>query len=139
MPSALSFSFPAGLPALWRIRMRHCRPLPLYPTASILLVAAIFFPPAAVRSEEPAKTVPTTPAAAKPASYPEEIAAWHQERIAGLKRPDGWLSLVGLFWLKEGENRFGSSPANTVIFPAGSAPAVAGTLERHGKAVRVHA
>jgi len=121
--------------------MKRCRPLPSFPIASILLVvASLFFPSAAVRSEEPAKTAPAAPtAAAKPTSYPEEIAAWHQERIAGLKRPDGWLSLVGLFWLKEGENRFGSSPANTVIFPAGSAPAVAGTLERHGKAVRVHA
>jgi len=74
-----------------------------------------------------------------PASYEQEIAAWHKERIAGLKRPDGWFSLVGLFWLKEGENRFGSGADNTVIFPAGTAPALAGTLERHGRAVKVHA
>ncbi|HZF13530.1 MAG TPA: DUF1684 domain-containing protein [Thermoanaerobaculia bacterium] len=121
--------------------MRHCRSLLLSRTRlAVLAAATLLLPVPAVRSEEPAKTASAAPtAAAKPASYPEEIAAWHQERIAGLKRPDGWLSLVGLFWLKEGENRFGSSPANTVIFPEGSTPAVAGTLERHGKAVRVHA
>jgi len=37
-------------------------------------------------------------------SYEEEIAAWHQQRIASLKRPHGWLSLIALDWLEEGEN-----------------------------------
>jgi hypothetical protein len=37
-------------------------------------------------------------------SYEEEIAAWHQQRIANLKRPQGWLSLVALDWLEEGDN-----------------------------------
>ena len=37
-------------------------------------------------------------------SYEEEIAAWHQQRIASLKRPHGWLSLIALDWLEEGDN-----------------------------------
>jgi uncharacterized protein (DUF1684 family) len=37
-------------------------------------------------------------------SYEEEIAAWHQQRIAGLKRPHGWVSLIALDWLEEGDN-----------------------------------
>lgn len=37
-------------------------------------------------------------------SYEEEIAAWHQQRITSLKRPHGWLSLVALDWLEEGDN-----------------------------------
>jgi uncharacterized protein (DUF1684 family) len=54
-----------------------------------------------------------------------------------LKKETGWFSLVGLFWLDEGENRFGSDPGNRVVLPAGKAPAVAGTLIRQGDSVRV--
>lgn len=74
--------------------------------------------------------------AADPA-YAAEIETWRKERFEGLKKEDGWFSLVGLFWLQPGENRFGSGPENRVIFPAGRAPAVAGTLIREGDAVRV--
>ncbi|HXO22494.1 MAG TPA: DUF1684 domain-containing protein [Thermoanaerobaculia bacterium] len=77
------------------------------------------------------------PAGADTAAYRESIAAWHRERIADLKNQDGWLTLVGLFWLQEGENRFGSGVANRVIFPAGKAPELAGTLVLHGKEVSV--
>jgi len=37
-------------------------------------------------------------------SYEDEINAWHAKRMEGLKRPQGWLSLVALDWLNEGEN-----------------------------------
>jgi uncharacterized protein (DUF1684 family) len=37
-------------------------------------------------------------------SYEEEIAAWHQQRMSTLKRPHGWLSLVALDWMEEGDN-----------------------------------
>lgn len=37
-------------------------------------------------------------------SYKEEIAAWHQQRLTSLKRPHGWLSLIALDWLEEGDN-----------------------------------
>ena len=45
-------------------------------------------------------------------------------RIAtpALRKPDGWLSLAGLFWLEQGESTFGSDPANDVVFPTGAAP-----------------
>ncbi len=32
----------------------------------------------------------------------EEIEQWRRERYENLEKPDGWLSLVGLFWLEEG-------------------------------------
>jgi uncharacterized protein (DUF1684 family) len=73
------------------------------------------------------------------AAHREEIEAWRQQREASLRKPEGWFSLVGLFWLEEGENRFGSDPGNTVILPQGKAPAVAGTLVRRGEAVRLEA
>jgi uncharacterized protein (DUF1684 family) len=47
-------------------------------------------------------------------SYVEEIRAWHERRIANLKREHGWLSLVGLDWLKEGENEIPSVGRLTV-------------------------
>jgi uncharacterized protein (DUF1684 family) len=72
-----------------------------------------------------------------PAAYRKEIETWRQERLTSLKKEDGWLTLVGLYWLKPGENRFGSDPGNPVILPAGKAPAVAGTLTREGDKVRL--
>lgn len=53
--------------------------------------------------------------------YVAQIDAWHQQRVAELTRPDGWLTLAGLFWLKEGENRFGCDSDNDMVLPAGKA------------------
>jgi uncharacterized protein (DUF1684 family) len=55
-------------------------------------------------------------------SYIQEVNQWHQRRIASLTRPDGWLSLTGLFWLKQGNNRFGGSPDNDIQFPGKNLP-----------------
>jgi hypothetical protein len=63
-----------------------------------------------------------------PAGYAEEINAWRAERIERLTSPTGWLSLAGLHWLKEGENKFGADSTNTVVFPQGKAPAFMGTI-----------
>ena len=55
---------------------------------------------------------------------------------ADLKQDDGWLTLAGLFWLKEGGNTFGTSVENDIVLPPGSAPEKAGaflfTTERRG-------
>ena len=57
-----------------------------------------------------------------PNDYRDEIAAWQQHRDKGLRSPDGWLTLVGLFWLKPGDNTIGAGEANDFVLPAGSAP-----------------
>lgn len=54
-------------------------------------------------------------------------AAWHADRIERLKRPDGWLSLVGLFWLEPGENVIGSEPHASIRLPE-RAPSRLGVL-----------
>jgi uncharacterized protein len=41
-------------------------------------------------------------------AYQAEFKKWQQEQIADLK--ENWLPLVGLFWLKEGDNSFGADP-----------------------------
>jgi uncharacterized protein (DUF1684 family) len=60
-------------------------------------------------------------------AYSAEIETWRARRVARLTAPDGWLSVVGLFWLDEGDNAVGSAPGSRVALPA-RAPASAGTI-----------
>jgi uncharacterized protein len=50
------------------------------------------------------------------------------ERLAELRADDGWLTLVGLYWLKAGENRFGSAADNEIVLAAPGVPETAGSL-----------
>jgi uncharacterized protein len=71
-----------------------------------------------------------TGAAPAPETHRAEIEAWRGKRMASLRREDGWLTLVGLFWLQEGENRFGSDPQlNRIVFPKDTTPAALGSLD----------
>jgi uncharacterized protein len=54
---------------------------------------------------------------AEETEYTQEINRWHAKRLASLKKPTGWLSLAGLFWLAEGKSTVGSHPTSGVIFP----------------------
>lgn len=47
--------------------------------------------------------------------YPAEIKIWRAERLDRLKSATGWLSLVGLHWLKEGANTIGSAKGNDIV------------------------
>ena len=69
--------------------------------------------------------------------YQKEIETWHAERIKSLKEPNGWLNLVGLYWLEEGQNSFGSGPRNKIVFPAGTIVDEAGYFERSGDKVKL--
>ena len=77
-----------------------------------------------------AQSAPT--AAGSSPTWEAEVAAWKQTRFERLQRTDGWLTLVGLGWLKEGDNTIGSDPKSTVVLPAGKAPARLGTLHLAG-------
>jgi uncharacterized protein (DUF1684 family) len=70
-------------------------------------------------------------------AYRAEVRKWRAEREARLKADGGWLTLAGLFWLNEGENRFGTDPACDIVLPAGSALAEVGVFERRGEQVTV--
>lgn len=63
--------------------------------------------------------------------YRGEIEKWRRNREAKLKADDGWLTVSGLFWLKEGDNRVGAEPGAEVALPQG-APAKVGVISRHG-------
>jgi uncharacterized protein len=45
-------------------------------------------------------------------TYVRSIQEWQKNRDAKLRAPDSWLTLVGLFWLKPGENSIALSPAS---------------------------
>ncbi|MBC8402652.1 MAG: DUF1684 domain-containing protein [Candidatus Marinimicrobia bacterium] len=69
--------------------------------------------------------------------YENEIKEWHSNRIERLKQPDSWLSLIGLFWLDEGKNSFGSGSENDIIFPIAAAPNSMGHFLRSGDSIWV--
>ncbi|MEN8164940.1 MAG: DUF1684 domain-containing protein [Acidobacteriota bacterium] len=52
------------------------------------------------------------------AAYSAEIQTWRAQREERLRAPDGWLSLVGLYWLDEGDNKVGSDPEAEVFLEA---------------------
>jgi len=43
------------------------------------------------------------------------VETWRAERLAGLKSETGWLTLVALYWLKDGENTVGRAPGNSLL------------------------
>lgn len=49
-----------------------------------------------------------------------------------LRAPDGWLTLIGLFWLAPGPNAIGADPASAIVLPAGKAPERAGQIDFDG-------
>ena len=61
-------------------------------------------------------------------SYTESIEKWRAERLEEINGEDGWTSLAGLFWLHEGQNKFGSDPSNEIVLPRSSAPKFAGSI-----------
>jgi uncharacterized protein (DUF1684 family) len=107
----------------------------LSPKARVLGAALTALPGVSVVAAP--RTPASTPAPSLPAdAYRTETAAWRAQRDARLRADDGWLTLVGLVWLRPGANRFGSAPDNEIHLP-GAVPPHAGTLVLEGHAVRL--
>ncbi len=71
----------------------------------------------------------STPAVSPaPAAYKAEIDAFRRERDASLRSDEGWLTLVGLSWLGEGDSSVGSAPKSAVLLPKGKAPERLGVI-----------
>jgi uncharacterized protein len=87
----------------------------------LVLLATLIFAGACRQSTKPTATLDA-------AAYRKQIEKWQSDRLADLTKNDGWLTLVGLFWLNEGENKFGSDPKNAVVLAKDKAPGVAGSL-----------
>jgi uncharacterized protein (DUF1684 family) len=65
-------------------------------------------------------------------SYKQGIEQWRAQRLERLTAPDGWLSLIGLEWLKPGANRIGSAADNDIVLSTGPAHLGVATLAASG-------
>jgi hypothetical protein len=70
----------------------------------------------------------------QPAGPVASLERWRAEHEAALRSDDGWLTVVGLAWLREGENRAGSAAGMEVQLPSGAPPRL-GTFRLAGGVV----
>jgi hypothetical protein len=66
-------------------------------------------------------------AGAKDRAFRDEVRDFREQRERQLLDEDGWLAVSGVFWLREGELRFGSDSLNDIVLPA-AAPARCGSF-----------
>src|SRR4051812_34217022 len=67
--------------------------------------------------------------------YIPGIEKWRTDYSKGLQEPKGWLSVAGLFWLKDGLNTMGSDDQNAVRLPDRVSMPLSGTLTLSGRDV----
>src|SRR5580700_4710067 len=91
-----------------------------------LTIAAMQFAALALADKNPSPAAPD-------AAYIQSFDKWKAELVDDLKT--NWLSLEGLFWLKPGENAFGTDAGNAIVFPKG--PTHAGVFTLQGTDVTV--
>jgi uncharacterized protein (DUF1684 family) len=77
-------------------------------------------------------TAPPHPGRSGDAAYRAEVEKWRADRIAHLTAEDGWLTLVGLSWLHEGDNSVGADASNQVVLPPAKSRPVLGRIRVAG-------
>jgi uncharacterized protein (DUF1684 family) len=68
-------------------------------------------------------------AGAEDPGYIAAVENWQVEQEANLKKDSSWLTVAGLYWLREGENAVGADPSNDFLLPEGSAPGIVGVFD----------
>ena len=63
------------------------------------------------------------------ASYTASIKHFDSLRFKALTDKNGWLNLAGLYWLKPGNNTFGSATTNALVFKHKNMPAILGKFK----------
>lgn len=65
--------------------------------------------------------------------YVDSVKSWQAEREENLQKDKSWLTVAGLYWLREGENWVGTATSNDFVLPEGSAPATVGVFKFHDR------
>jgi hypothetical protein len=68
-------------------------------------------------------------------AYTASIKHFDSLRVKALTAQNGWLNLAGLYWLKPGDNSFGSAPSNQLVFKHKNMPVVLGKFKVAGTRV----
>lgn len=77
--------------------------------------------------------------AAQPKYDLAALAKFRADREVTLKRDTGWLTVAGLHFLNQGDNRIGSDPSNDIVLDFPSVPKHVGVITVNGVAVRIRA
>jgi uncharacterized protein (DUF1684 family) len=72
-------------------------------------------------------------------SYEQELAAWRREVEETLRAEDGWLSVIALVWLREGDTTIGADAACDVALPTVASPREVGRIAYDGRVAVLHA
>ncbi len=72
-----------------------------------------------------------TPSAESMQTETQRIGQWRQARVANLTSENGWVTLVGLYWLQEGSDSFGRGNQNQLVLNHPALAEVAGVFELH--------
>jgi len=82
------------------------------------------------------ETQPRTPGSADLVQERQNVEQWKAKRLASLTSETGWLTLSGLFWLKPGDNTFGSAKSNALRLDNKALAREAGSFVVEGQKVR---
>jgi uncharacterized protein (DUF1684 family) len=66
---------------------------------------------------------------------PKDWTDWQARRNESIGGTNGWTTLVGLHWLKEGDNSAGRAATNQAVLRAESVPGFIGVFTRQGKEI----
>jgi hypothetical protein len=70
------------------------------------------------------------------ATWRTGLLTWRTDLAKELQQPNGWLTLIGLEWLKPGDNSFGSAPGNNLVVKAPTA-AYLGVVQLNDKSLQL--
>ena len=108
------------------------RPAPRSRFAALLAALLLALPAATALAQSPAAAP-----AGDEGAYLRDLAAWRARADAGLRRDNGWLTLVGRHVLRYGDNTVGSAPGNDVVLDAAIAPPKLATIRVGERQVRI--
>ena len=74
------------------------------------------------------------PTAATP--WKTDLLAWRAQQAKNLQTPNGWLTVIGLEWLKAGDNSVGSAKGNAAVIKAPTAPTL-GVVRLNGDSLQL--